>query len=208
MTVAFPHRLVIASANPHKAEEIREIMRAELDGFVELIDRPESIPDIEETGTTLEENALIKARAICRETGLSALADDSGLEVDVLDGAPGVYSARYGGPSQDASLNLAKLLLEMSGSQNRRARFRTVAVVSFESGAELLAVGTVEGSIALAPKGAAGFGYDPVFVPDGADGKTFAELSRSEKHALSHRGRALRDLADQLRRALGPREAD
>ena len=188
-------RLVLATANPDKAAEIAAI----LDG-VELLPRPADVPDVEETGTTLEENARLKAAALVEATGQAAVADDTGLEVVALDGAPGVYSSRYAGEGASYADNVAKLLGAMEGVADRRARFRTVAVAVFPDGSEVMADGAVDGVIATAARGEAGFGYDPVFVPDGGDGRTFAEMPPHDKHALSHRGRAFRALAASLPR--------
>lgn len=189
-------RLVLASANPDKAAEIAAI----LDGF-ELVPRPPEVGDVDETGATLEENALLKARAILAATGEPAVADDTGLEVDALEGAPGVYSARYAGPGATYADNVAALLAALGDRTDRGGRFRTVAVACFPDGREVIASGTVEGRIAVEARGAAGFGYDPLFVPDGLDGRTFAEMTPDEKNAVSHRGRAFRALATLL----GPR---
>jgi XTP/dITP diphosphohydrolase len=133
-------------------------------------------------------------------TGDLAVADDTGLEVDALDGRPGVWAARYAGPGATYADNVAKLLAELEGvpSERRRARFRTVALALFPDGREIVAEGMVDGAIAGAPRGDGGFGYDPVFVPDGRDGRTFAEMTTAEKAAVSHRGRALRALAARL----------
>lgn len=189
-------RFVLATANPDKAREIREI----LGDTVELIGRPQSVPEVHETGSTLEENARLKARFLADATGHPAIADDTGLEVDALDGAPGVYSARYAGENAGYADNVAKLLVELEGvAEPRRARFRTVAVAVWPDGSERVAAGAVNGSIALKARGTGGFGYDPVFVPDAGDGRSFAELSASEKHEMSHRGRAFRALAGLLR---------
>jgi len=186
-------RLVLASANPDKAREIAAL----LDGF-DVVPRPAGVPDVEETGTTLVENARLKAQALVDATGEAAVADDTGLEVAALDGAPGVYSARYAGEGATYADNVAKLLDAMVGRSDRRARFRTVAVARFPGGREVVAEGVVTGIIAEAARGDGGFGYDPVFVPDDGDGRTYAELSADEKNAVSHRGRAFRALARQL----------
>lgn len=187
-------RLVLASANPDKAREIAAL----LDEF-DVVPRPPEVPDVDETGSTLLENARLKARALVEATGEAVVADDTGLEVAALDGAPGVYSARYAGESATYADNVAKLLDALRGSVDRRARFRTVALALFPDGREVVAEGTVDGSIAEAARGDNGFGYDPVFVPDHGDGRTFAELSSEEKNAASHRGRAFRALGEQLR---------
>ena len=186
-------RLVLASANPDKTAE----MAAVLDGF-ELVPRPASLADVDETGETLEDNALLKARAIRDATGEAAVADDTGLEVDALDGAPGVYSSRYAGPGATYADNVAALLAALGDRPDRTARFRTVAVACFPDGREVIADGAVEGTIAAEARGDAGFGYDPLFVPDGLDGRTFAEMTAEEKNAVSHRGRAFRALAALL----------
>ncbi|MDP8974910.1 MAG: RdgB/HAM1 family non-canonical purine NTP pyrophosphatase [Actinomycetota bacterium] len=186
-------RFVLASANPHKAAEIAAI----LDGF-EVLPRPPEIPDVEETGETLEENARLKARALVDATGLAAVADDTGLEVAALDGAPGVHSARYAGVGATYAGNVAKLLGALDGEEDRRARFRTVAIALFPDGREIVAEGVVEGEITTERQGSGGFGYDPVFAPLGSDGRTFAQMSAAEKNALSHRGRAFRALAEYL----------
>lgn len=181
---------MLATANPGKTEEIR----AALTGVV-LLPRPEEVPEVDETDTTLEGNARLKARALCRATGEAALADDTGLEVTALDGAPGVYSARWAGPGATYADNVAKMLREMAGVTDRRARFRTVLLVAYPDGSELIVDGAVDGHITTEAVGASGFGYDPVFAPDGAGGRTFAQMSVEEKNAVSHRGRALSNLA-------------
>lgn len=191
---------VLATANPDKAAEIRQI----LDGQVQVVARPAHVGEVEETGSTLVENSRLKARALVAATGLPAIADDTGLEVDALDGAPGVYSARYAGPAATYADNVAKLVAALAGADGRearRARFRTVAVAAWPDGREEVATGTVEGWIAPEPRGAAGFGYDPLFVPAEGDGRTFAELVAEDpglKHRLSHRGRAFRGLAGKI----------
>jgi XTP/dITP diphosphohydrolase len=186
-------RLVLASANPDKAREIAAL----LDGF-DVVPRPPEVPEVEETGSTLVENARLKAQALSEATGEAAVADDTGLEVAALDGAPGVYSSRYAGEGATYADNVAKLLDALRGASDRRARFRTVAMAVFPDGREVVAEGIVGGTIADAARGDGGFGYDPVFVPDDGDGRTFAELSIEEKNAISHRGRAFRALAAQL----------
>ncbi len=188
-----PLRLVLASANPDKSAEIASILRG-----VELVPRPAGVPDVDETGATLEENARLKARALVEATGEAALADDTGLEVEALGGAPGVRSARYAGPAATYADNVAKLLAALEGIEDRRARFRTVAVACFPDGGEVVAEGRVDGEIAATPKGNGGFGYDPLFAPEGGGGRTFAEMSLEEKNAISHRGKAFRALAAQL----------
>ena len=189
-------RLVLATANLDKARELAAL----LDGF-EVVLRPADLPDVEETADTLEGNARLKAAAVMEATGELAVADDTGLEVDALDGRPGVWAARYAGPAATYADNVAKLLDELGGvpRDRRSARFRTVAMALFPDGREVVAEGTVEGRIAEAPRGGAGFGYDPIFLPDGGDGRTFAEMTTEEKSRVSHRGRAMRALAEALR---------
>jgi XTP/dITP diphosphohydrolase len=182
---------VCASANPHKAAEIVEL----LDGRIELLPRPADVPDVVEDADTLVGNARLKAAAIAAATGMPAVADDTGLEVDALDGRPGVRSARFAGPSATDADNRSLLLGSLEGRTDRAARFRTVVVVRWPDGRELVAEGVCEGSIAEVERGERGFGYDPLFVPDEGDGRTFAEMTAAEKHAVSHRGRALRHLA-------------
>ncbi len=186
---------VLATANPDKAQEIRAI----LEGLqVTLLPRPADVPEVIEDGETLEDNALLKARALCEATGMAAIADDTGLFVDALNGAPGVYSARYAGERATYADNCAKMLGELAGvpSEQRSARFRTVAAVAYPDGSWFVVDGEVEGKIAESPRGENGFGYDPIFIPEGARGRSMAELTPDEKHALSHRGNAFRALAD------------
>ena len=193
-------RLVLASANPHKAAEITEILLAAgLD--VEILPRPADVPEVVEDGLTLEDNARLKAIALCEATGLPSVADDTGLEVDALGGAPGVWSARYAGEDATYADNVQKLLRELQGvpAERRTARFATVALVRWPDGREVAAIGEVAGDIVEEARGAEGFGYDPVFRPTEGDGRTFAEMTPAEKHAVSHRGRAFRTLADGLR---------
>jgi XTP/dITP diphosphohydrolase len=192
--------LVLATANRDKAEEIRAVLRdAGVD--IELRPRPADVPDVDETGATLEENARLKAVALCAATGLPAVADDTGLEVDALDGAPGVHSARFAGDDATYADNVARLLQELGRVPDapRTARFTTVALARWPDGHEVAAIGAVEGVIAHVPRGREGFGYDPVFIPAEGDGRTFAEMAPAEKHRVSHRGRAFRTLADGLK---------
>ncbi|MGD0343967.1 MAG: RdgB/HAM1 family non-canonical purine NTP pyrophosphatase [Acidimicrobiales bacterium] len=191
-------RLVIASANPDKAREMLEILRGVLDERVEFMARPEHLPAVEEDGETLEENARLKAEAVRAATGIGALADDTGFEVDALGGLPGVRAARYAGPDGNSAANIAKLLAALGDRKDRRARFRTVALAILADGTEIVATGTLEGTISMGPRGAGGFGYDPVFLPDSGDGRTLAEMDTGAKHEISHRGRALRTLAGRL----------
>jgi len=198
-----PLRLVLASANPDKAREIAGVLSAALE--VELLPRPAGEPEVVEDADTLLGNARLKARALAESTGVAAVADDTGLEVDALDGAPGVFSARYAGEDATYADNVAKLLRELAARHGaggaRTARFKTVALVAFPDGSEVWAEGAVEGTITAAPRGDRGFGYDPVFAPapaEGGDGRTFAQMEPAEKHAISHRGRAFRALAQRL----------
>lgn len=188
-------QLVCASANPDKVAEIAVI----LSGAVELLPRPRDVPDVVEDADTLRGNARLKAVAICDATGLPAVADDTGLEVEALGGAPGVYAARYAGEGCTYADNQAKLLRELAAHHDRRAAFRTSVVVRWPDGRELAVDGVCEGSIAEDERGSGGFGYDAVFVPDDGDGRTFAEMAADEKHAISHRGRAFRNLLAELR---------
>lgn len=192
---------VLATANADKAREIAEIVGPSM----RLQPRPPWAPDVEETENTLVGNARLKARAIASATGTAALADDTGLEVEDLGGAPGVHAARYAGEAATYEDNVAKLLASLAEvahvdgvSARRRARFRTVAVASWPDGREVVAEGAVEGTIASEPRGEGGFGYDPVFIPDEGDGRTFVEMGAEEKHRWSHRGRAFRALAARL----------
>jgi XTP/dITP diphosphohydrolase len=194
-------QLVMASANPDKAAEIAAILGA-VPGLV-LLPRPPDVPDVDETGETLVENARLKALALMEATGQAAVSDDTGLEVHALDGAPGVYSARFSGDHATYAQNVAKLVSELarvgaSSAEQRRATFRTVAFVAYPDRTEQWAEGTVTGTITAEPLGNGGFGYDPVFAPDGFGGRTFAQMSAEEKHRISHRGRAFRALADLL----------
>jgi XTP/dITP diphosphohydrolase len=186
----------LATANADKVVEISALLSS-----VELLPRPASVPEVEETGTTLEENARLKAVALVEATGEPAVADDTGLEVAALDGAPGVHSSRYAGEHATYADNVAALLKALDGvaaGSARRARFRTVALARWADGREVVAEGAVDGVIALEPAGDGGFGYDPVFVPDEGDGRTFAQMTLTEKNALSHRARAFRALAKRL----------
>lgn len=191
-------RLVCASANPDKVAEIALV----LDGLVDLLPRPEGLADVVEDAPDLEGNARLKAAAVCAAAGAAAVSDDTGLEVDALGGAPGVVSARYAGDDASYDDNVAKLLdeLERVGAvapDQRTARFRTAVMVVWPDGSELSVEGVVEGVIAPTRQGTGGFGYDPIFVPTEADGRSFAEMG-DEKHEISHRGRAFRALANAL----------
>jgi XTP/dITP diphosphohydrolase len=191
--------LVSATANPHKLAEITEL----LNGVAVVRPRPAGLADVVEDADTLAGNAELKVAAVAAVALMPAVADDTGLEVDALAGAPGVRSARYAGEPADDVANVTKLLasLDAAGAHRpdqRTARFRTVAVVGWPDGRRVVAEGVVHGVIADRPRGTGGFGYDPVFVPDGGDGRTFAEMDITEKHALSHRGRAFAELAQIL----------
>jgi XTP/dITP diphosphohydrolase len=191
--------ILVATNNPHKAEEMIAILeghpRLSVITLGDLVEQP---PEPIEDGRTLEENAFIKAREIHDATGLPTIADDTGLAVEALAGAPGVVSARYAGAGATYADNCAKLVAELAHATNRRARFRTV--VCYVDGARtLFAEGSVDGHIVPIARGGEGFGYDPLFVPEG-EARTFAEMSAAEKHAISHRGRALAE----LRRVIEP----
>ncbi len=189
---------VIATLNRHKAAELHALLALPGVELLPLADWPGAEPP-EETGATLLANALIKARAAVALTGLPAIADDTGLEVDALDGAPGVHAARYAGPGATYADNVARLLRELSGvpADKRTARFRTVCVAAWPDGREIHAEGVLEGVITESHRGANGFGYDPVFVPRG-ETRTYAELSDAEKNAISHRARAVGVLGERL----------
>lgn len=188
-------RLVCASANPDKVMEIAAI----LDGVVDLLPRPPDLPDVVENADTLLGNARLKATAICAATGLPAISDDTGLFVDALGGAPGIYAARFAGQDATYSDNRAKLLSDMGATKDRRASFVSAVMVVWPDGHELAVEGVCEGTIAIAELGDRGFGYDPVFVPDDGDGRSFAQMSDVEKNQISHRARALDAMLDALR---------
>ena len=191
---------VLATANPDKAREIVALLGEEAPS-IELVARPPEVPDVDEVGDTLEDNARIKAVALCGATSLPAVADDTGLHVDALGGAPGVHTARYAGEDATYADNVEKLLGELDALplEQRGARFATVAVARWPDGLEVAALGEVDGVITSTARGDGGFGYDPVFVPLEGDGRTFAEMTDQEKHALSHRARAFRTLAQGVR---------
>ncbi len=186
-------RLVVATKNRDKVTEMEALILEA--GIAGDIARDVDWEDVEETGATLEENALLKARAVVRATGLPALADDTGLEVAALGGAPGVHTGRYAGPDATYAENVRRLLEEMESVDDRSATFRTVMVLAFPDGSEVVAEGSVEGTITRERRGSTGFGYDPVFE---VDGRTLAEMSDAEKNEMSHRGNALRALAAAL----------
>ena len=193
-------KLVLASKNQKKLRELREILSAQGVEVVSEADVGVDV-DVEETGTTFEENALLKARAVCEACGLPAVADDSGLCVDALGGAPGVYSARYGGPGLDDVGRYQLLLENMRGMLDRRCKFVSAICCCFPDGEVITARGECPGTLAYAPKGEDGFGYDPIFfLPERK--KTFAELTAEEKNAISHRGRALEEFRSKLEERL------
>ena len=194
-------RYVCASANPDKVAEIAAL----LDGLVELLPRPADVPEVVEDADTLIGNARLKAAAIAAATGLPAISDDTGLEIDALDGAPGVYAARFAGEHCSYADNREKVLRLLADvpPERRTARFKTAAMVVWPDGRELAVEGVCAGSIATEERGSRGFGYDPVFIPVEGGGRTFAEMSEAEKNAISHRGRAFEALVAELR-ALPP----
>lgn len=193
-------RAVLASKNPKKLVEMQKILSAQ--GVEVLLQSQAGVDvEVEETGTTFEENALLKARAVMEASGLPAIADDSGLCVDALNGAPGVYSARYGGEGLDDTGRYRLLLENMRGMLDRRCKFVSVICCVFPNGDVLTARGECPGTLAYAPKGEGGFGYDPIFfVPERK--KTFAQLTQEEKNAISHRGLALKEFQQELERYL------
>ena len=188
-------KLIFATNNAHKLEEVRAI----IGNSFELITLRDAgiTEDIPENEPTIEGNALAKARYVWEKTGQDCFADDTGLEVDALGGAPGVHSARYATDGHDFAANNRKLLHELEGKENRRARFRTV-ISLIRGGEEVQVEGIVNGHIALSESGSEGFGYDPLFVPEGYD-RCFAEMSADEKNAISHRGRAVAALVKVLK---------
>ena len=189
-------KIVLASKNTHKLQEMQDILSAQ--GVEVILESAAGVDvEVEETGTTFEENSLLKARAVMKASGLPAIADDSGLMVDALNGAPGVYSARYGGPGLDDAGRYRLLLENMRGVLDRKCRFVSVITLCMPSGDVITARGECPGALAYAPQGANGFGYDPIFfVPEKK--KTFAQLTAEEKNAISHRGRALRLFREKL----------
>lgn len=187
-------RLVCASANPDKVVEIQELLA----GVVELLPRPPEVADVVEDADTLVGNARLKAQALVDATGVAAVADDTGLDVVALDGAPGVHSARYAGAGCTYGDNRRKLLAELDGVTDRRAAFRTVALVAWPDGSELHVEGVCPGVITETERGAGGFGYDAIFQPDEGGGATFAEMDAAAKNAISHRGRAFSALLTAL----------
>ena len=189
-------KLVLASKNAHKLVEMQDIL-SQLGVEVVLESDVGVDVDVEETGATFEENAFLKAHAVMEASGLPAIADDSGLCVDALNGAPGVYSARYGGPELDDAGRYKLLLENMRGQLDRRCKFVSAICCCFPNGDRVEARGECAGTLAYAPRGADGFGYDPIFFVPGLK-KTFAELSPEEKNAISHRGNALNKFKTEL----------
>ena len=187
------HRAVVASKNPDKITELETLLARH--GLVGEVVRGLDWPDVVEDAPTLEGNALLKARQVALSTGLPSIADDTGLEVDALGGAPGVRTARYSGPDATYQSNVDALLAALQGVEDRAARFRTVVVAVLAGGTEVVAEGELVGEIAWARRGSAGFGYDPVFE---VDGRTLAEMEPQEKDLISHRARAIQALADAL----------
>jgi XTP/dITP diphosphohydrolase len=192
-------RIVCASANPHKVEELARL----LPSWVELVARPSDIGDIDEDAPTLEGNAIIKAVEIANHASEWAVADDTGLEVEALNGAPGVRSARFAGDHATDSENRALLLAKLDGVTNRSARFRTVVALVSSKGDIHFVGGECVGTIAESERGDRGFGYDSLFIPADGDGRTFAEMAGPEKDAVSHRGRALAQIPELLARIFG-----
>lgn len=188
---------VLATANAHKAAEMTAVLSSL---GIETLDRPIDAPEVDETEMTLVGNALLKAEALVKATGQSAIADDTGLFVGALHGRPGVHSARYAGESASDHDNVEKLLAELADVHegHRGAEFRTVIAIAHPDGSTLCVEGVLQGSIAMSPSGSGGFGYDPVFIVED-DGRTLSELSPEEKNVVSHRARALHALADALR---------
>lgn len=189
-------KLAIATNNAHKLGEIRAILGNSFEQLLSLKDLGIDV-DVEETGSTLEENALLKARTICDICKMPTLADDTGLMVDALDGAPGVYSARYAGEEHNDANNRALLRKNLDGKASRRAHFETVIAICYPNGDFITAKGRVDGSILHEERGNEGFGYDSLFYSDEL-GKTFAQASSEEKNSVSHRGRALHAMLEKL----------
>lgn len=199
-------RLVLATHNRHKVGELRAILLPVVPGLAPddvVASGDVGAPDVPETGVTFAENALLKARALAAFTGLPAVADDSGLCVDVLGGAPGVFSARWSGAHGDDLANLRLLLDQLSDvpAEHRRAHFACAAVLALPDGTVRVAEGRIDGVLVAEPRGTGGFGYDPIFVPDGAS-RTTAEMTAAEKDAISHRGRAFRAIVPAMRELL------
>ncbi len=198
-----PVRLVLATRNPDKVSELSQMLAGVSIELLSCRDFPE-LPEVVEDGETLEDNAIRKATAVCEATGLPALADDTGLEVEALGGGPGVHSARYAGPSASHEDRNSKLLRELSDVPlpKRGASFRCVVALALPGGAVRTVEGRTCGTILNQSRGTGGFGYDPVFLPEGSD-RTYAEMTSSEKNAVSHRGKAMRGARDLVLALLG-----
>lgn len=192
-------RIVCASANPHKVEELARL----LPSWVDLVARPSDIGNIDEDAPTLEGNAIIKAVEIANHASEWAISDDTGLEVEALNGAPGVRCARFAGEHATDAENRALLLARLDGVTNRSARFRTVVALVSSKGDIHFVIGECIGTIAESERGDSGFGYDALFIPTDGDGRTFAEMNGAEKDAVSHRGRALAQVPELLARIFG-----
>lgn len=192
-------QVVLATHNRHKLGELREILADVIDPELVVSAGDVDAPDVAETGVTFAQNALIKAHAVSEASGLIAVADDSGLAVDVLGGAPGIFSARWAGRHGDDARNLQLLLAQLGDidEEHRGAAFVCAAALVTPSGTEVVEHGRLRGTLTGEPRGSGGFGYDPIFVPDGEE-RTLAEMSADEKHAISHRGQAFRALAHHL----------
>lgn len=191
------HQLIFASNNPHKVEEVSAILKPYGFNVIGLSDAG-ILEDIPETGKTIEENASLKSNYIFNNYKFNCFADDTGLEVETLNNAPGVYSARYAGEHKNAQDNMNKLLTELQGKQNRNARFKTVISLIINA-KEYLFEGIINGSIATEKRGEKGFGYDPIFIPEGYE-KTFAEMTTDEKNKISHRAIAIQKLVEILKK--------
>ena len=192
-------RIVCASANPKKVEEMSRLMPRR----VEFLPRPDGVGDVEETAPTLQGNAIIKAVEVANFAEAWAIADDTGLEVEALDGAPGVLSARYAGEPADDAANRRKLLEELDGVTDRTARFRTVVALVSWQGDMHYVTGECAGTIAESERGANGFGYDSLFIPKDGDGRTFAEMTPDDKDTISHRARAMAQIPGLIARITG-----
>ncbi|MFF2675015.1 RdgB/HAM1 family non-canonical purine NTP pyrophosphatase [Arthrobacter koreensis] len=206
MNAAVP-RLVLATRNSGKLKELRDLLRGRIDGLdvdTQVIDAETAgVPDVPETGVTFEANSLLKARAVAEASGLPAIADDSGLAVDVLGGAPGIFSARWSGVHGNDQANLDLLLAQLSdiSAEHRGAAFICAAALAVPGGEDVVERGELRGTLLSEPRGAGGFGYDPVLQPEG-ETRSCAELSRAEKNAISHRGQAFRALLPAIIRVL------
>lgn len=203
-------RLVLATHNQGKLRELRELLRGQVPGLdvdTQVVDAGAvGAPDVRETGVTFEANALLKAHAVAQATGLPSIADDSGLAVDVLGGAPGIFSARWAGRHGDDQANLDLLLAQLGDitADHRGAAFVCAAALALPDGTECVELGRLGGTLLTAPRGEGGFGYDPILLPEGLD-RSCAELSGEEKNAISHRGQAFRALLPHVQRALATR---